>query len=154
MRSPRPRDARAFAVAVAGVVLVAACGGGSATESADTLASSPTFETNDSTSELDVGAGAEPVEPAPDPVDDEPTDAGSTDGEPPEAAPADDDAPAVQPAVLGGRAFAEAVTAESEVATNLLPDLVVDDVGRGTKVNIKNIFPADRPVLLWMWAPH
>jgi hypothetical protein len=42
----------------------------------------------------------------------------------------------------------------SEIETNLFPDLVVDDIGRGKKVNIRNIVPADKPVLLWMWAPH
>jgi hypothetical protein len=46
------------------------------------------------------------------------------------------------------------VALASEIATNPFPDLVVDDVGRGTKVNIRNIVPADKPVLLWMWAPH
>jgi hypothetical protein len=51
---------------------------------------------------------------------------------------------------LGGPDVAPA----SEIATNLFPDLVVDDVGRGKKVNIRNIVPADKPVLLWMWAPH
>ncbi len=42
----------------------------------------------------------------------------------------------------------------SEIETNLFPDLVVDDLGRGKKVNIRNIVPSDKPVLLWMWAPH
>ena len=42
----------------------------------------------------------------------------------------------------------------SEIETNLFPDLVVDDIGRGKKVNIRNIVPSDKPVLLWMWAPH
>jgi hypothetical protein len=51
---------------------------------------------------------------------------------------------------LGGPDVAPA----AEIATNLFPDLVVDDVGRGKKVNIRNIVPADKPVLLWMWAPH
>lgn len=42
----------------------------------------------------------------------------------------------------------------AEIETNLFPDLVVDDIGRGKKVNIRNIVPSDKPVLLWMWAPH
>lgn len=42
----------------------------------------------------------------------------------------------------------------SEIETNLFPDLVVDDIGRGKKVNIRNIVPSDKPVLLWMWAPY
>jgi hypothetical protein len=51
---------------------------------------------------------------------------------------------------LGGPEVAPA----AEIASNLFPDLVVDDVGRGKLVNIRNIVPADKPVLLWMWAPH
>jgi len=42
---------------------------------------------------------------------------------------------------------------ESDVATNPLPPVEVHDVGQGRMVNFKNIFPADQPVLLWMWAP-
>jgi hypothetical protein len=42
----------------------------------------------------------------------------------------------------------------SEIESNLFPDLVVDDIGRGKKVNIRNIVPSDKPILLWMWAPH
>ena len=51
---------------------------------------------------------------------------------------------------LGGRSS----EARSQINTNLLPDLVVDDVGRGKQVNLRNVFPAPRPVLLWMWAPY
>ncbi|MDX2379801.1 MAG: hypothetical protein QNM02_08585 [Acidimicrobiia bacterium] len=51
---------------------------------------------------------------------------------------------------LGGAEVGSA----SEVESNLFPDLVVDDIGRGKKVNIRNIVPSDKPVLLWMWAPH
>lgn len=43
---------------------------------------------------------------------------------------------------------------ESQIATNVLPDLIVDDIGRFKKVNLRNVFPAERPVLMWMWAPH
>ena len=42
----------------------------------------------------------------------------------------------------------------SDVPTNPFPDLVVDDVRRGKKVNLRNLLPADDPVLLWLWAPH
>lgn len=61
-------------------------------------------------------------------------------------------APAV--AEIGGRAFADTASAASDIATNSLPDLLVDDVRRATKINLRNVFPADRPVLIWMWAPH
>jgi ABC-type Fe3+-citrate transport system substrate-binding protein len=42
----------------------------------------------------------------------------------------------------------------SEIDSNLFPDLVVDDVTREKKVNLRNVVPSDKPVLLWMWAPH
>lgn len=46
-----------------------------------------------------------------------------------------------------------AVRAESEIETNLLPDLVVDNLTTDAKVNLRNIVPNDLPILLWMWAP-
>lgn len=42
----------------------------------------------------------------------------------------------------------------SDIATNVLPDVVLDDVGAGTKVNLRNVVPSDEPVLIWMWAPN
>jgi hypothetical protein len=42
----------------------------------------------------------------------------------------------------------------ADVAGNQLPDVVVDDVLAGNKVNLRNVAPADTPILLWMWAPH
>ena len=42
----------------------------------------------------------------------------------------------------------------SDTAANQLPDVVVDDLQRGNKVNLRNFAPSDTPILLWMWAPH
>lgn len=42
----------------------------------------------------------------------------------------------------------------ADTVANQLPDVVVDDVGRGNKVNLRNLAPADTPILLWMYAPH
>ncbi len=42
----------------------------------------------------------------------------------------------------------------ADVAANQLPDVVVDDVIAGNKVNLRNVAPADTPILLWMYAPH
>lgn len=42
----------------------------------------------------------------------------------------------------------------ADMVANQLPDVVVDDIGRGNKVNVRNLAPADKPILLWMWAPH
>ena len=46
------------------------------------------------------------------------------------------------------------VDPESNIDINVLPDLVVDNVSLGNKVNLRNTFPAEQPVLLWMYAPH
>jgi len=37
---------------------------------------------------------------------------------------------------------------------SVLPDLVVDDVTAGTKVNLTSLVPSAEPILVWMWAPH
>jgi hypothetical protein len=42
----------------------------------------------------------------------------------------------------------------ADTAANQLPDVVVDDIAAGNKVNLRNVAPADTPILLWMWAPH
>ena len=42
----------------------------------------------------------------------------------------------------------------ADTAANQLPDVVVDDVINGNKVNLRNVAPADTPILLWMYAPH
>jgi hypothetical protein len=46
-----------------------------------------------------------------------------------------------------------AIRPESDIETNLLPDLVVDNLTSDAKVNLRNIVPNDLPILLWMWAP-
>ncbi len=53
-------------------------------------------------------------------------------------------------------AIADAVVLDpaADVATNLLPDLVVDNLGDSNKVNLRNFGVSDKPILLWMWAPH
>ncbi len=93
MRLPRSSRTRIGAVAVAGVLVLAACGGSD--------------------------ASSEP--------------AGST-------LPAPPDAVELNPA--------------ADIAANQLPDVVVDDVINGNKVNLRNVAPADTPILLWMYAPH
>jgi hypothetical protein len=42
----------------------------------------------------------------------------------------------------------------ADTATNQIPDVIVDDVINGNKVNLRNSAPADTPILLWMYAPH
>jgi hypothetical protein len=93
--SPRSLRRRALAAALAGVFVLAACGGGD--DAAD-------------------GSPAGTQAPAP------PDDVG------------------LDPA--------------ADTAANQLPDVVVDDLIAGNKVNLRNFAPADTPLLLWMWAPH
>ena len=42
----------------------------------------------------------------------------------------------------------------ADTAANQLPDVVVDDLQLGNKINLRNFAPSDTPILLWMWAPH
>ncbi|MGA7759260.1 MAG: hypothetical protein WCA57_15575 [Ilumatobacteraceae bacterium] len=42
----------------------------------------------------------------------------------------------------------------ADTVANQLPDVVVDNVTLGNKVNLRNVAPADTPILLWMYAPH
>ena len=42
----------------------------------------------------------------------------------------------------------------ADTATNQLPDVIVDDLIAGNKVNLRNFAPADTAILVWMWAPH
>ncbi|NND73483.1 MAG: hypothetical protein HKN44_00605 [Ilumatobacter sp.] len=42
----------------------------------------------------------------------------------------------------------------ADIATNLMPDVVVDNLNDRNKVNVRNYAVADTPILLWMWAPH
>lgn len=51
-------------------------------------------------------------------------------------------------------ADAVSVDAAANVATNLLPDLVVDNLSDSNKVNLRNFGVGEQPILLWMWAPH
>jgi ABC-type glycerol-3-phosphate transport system substrate-binding protein len=51
-------------------------------------------------------------------------------------------------------ADAVAVDPSADLETNLLPDLVVDNLNDDNKVNLRNYGVGDKPILLWMWAPH
>ena len=140
---------RRTAVALAAATLVlTACG---TTEDATPIASdepAPTSTESD-ISEVTVGAPAETEPSAATVASDAVTD-------PAEAAPAvsDPPPPVVPEAMLGGRAFATELSPTSDFPENALPDIQVDDIRRQTKVALRNVFPAERPVLLWLWAPH
>jgi len=106
----------------------------------------PDDEVDTETSEADT------TEPPPDDgVDTEASEVDTTDDEDVADQPAE---VVVAEAQIGGRELAEALDPAAAFAGNPLPDLVVDDVGRDTRVNIANLLPSDRPVLVWSWAPH
>lgn len=157
------RRSRTITLLAATTIALAACGGSA--PSADEVASSA------------VPVLPDTANPVPDSeavtADDSAVDGGSTDGgvagdTAVDTAPAaSDDAPAEstagEPAVAestpaapepGGRALGSELRPESAFASNPLPDLLVDDVRRGTEVNVANLLPSERPVLLWAWAPH
>ena len=47
-----------------------------------------------------------------------------------------------------------AVVPASDIESNVLPDVVVNNVTLGNQVNLRNMVPSEKPVLVWMWAPH
>ena len=47
-----------------------------------------------------------------------------------------------------------AVDPATDLPTNLLPDLVVDNLNDDNKVNLRNYGAGDKPVLIWLWAPN
>lgn len=149
-------------ISVTLLLTLAACGSGSdgaAPPVTDELPAATEEPASDGTTEADPAdvAATNAPEPtsaeAPEPVDTEATAA----AEEAPAEPAVTDAPeAAAPAepVVGGRLLATEVQPASAIDSNPFPDLVVDDIGKDAKVNIANILPSDRPVLLWAWAPH
>ena len=157
---------RASAAVLATALLLVACGTASESESGATLApdagaapvTQPAVTPTETPDAGDIAPQDEVVDPstpaavAPEAsVTSDPAPAVEV---PASAAPPPTEAPAPVEAVLGGRAFASELAAESDFAENMLPDLQVDDIRSGQKVNIRNVFPAERPVLMWMWAPH
>ena len=70
----------------------------------------------------------------------------------------EDDAPADAGDVATGSGYVDLVGADvvpaAEIDTNRLPSVVVDDLTNGRKVNFRNLVPQEKPILLWMWAPH
>jgi hypothetical protein len=150
------RSIRASAAVLATGLVLIACGTASDTDSgaapSTEPATAPGAEPALAPTETPAPAGATPdSRPTAGVATEEPVE---SDPAPAIAEPAATEAPAQTEAVLGGRAFASELASESDFAENMLPDLLVDDIRGGQKVNIRNVFPAERPVLMWMWAPH
>lgn len=91
----------------------------------------------------DSGSGADSGDPLPEVAD---------------SAPAGDDASSAPAPAATGTGYVDLVgpdvVAAAEIETNLLPSVVVDDLTNDRKVNFRNLVPQDKPVLLWMYAPH
>ena len=122
------RRGRLAAGAVAATLILAACGGGS-----------------DSS-----GSGADPGEPLPGADTEVRDDAVAT--------PATSRQPETETTPAVGAGYVDLVGPDvipaAEIDTNVLPSVVVDDLNNDRKVNFRNLVPQDKPVLLWMYAPH
>lgn len=71
----------------------------------------------------------------------------------PDAPVADDGTTVTLPEPAAGPAPAVPVDAAS--AGSPLPDLAIRRInGDGGWYNLKNALPADKPLLVWFWAPH
>jgi hypothetical protein len=145
------RRSTRLAIGLAGVILIAACGG-----SADDVAappaeagtqSVPTVQASDADASSLPGTTAVATTDA---TTD--TETADTSAESPQVET--QSAPTAPSAPIGGRALATDLEPASAFAGNPLPDLVVDDLGRSAQANLANLLPSDRPVLVWAWAPH
>jgi len=164
---PHVRRRRRLASGVlAGTMVLAACGtGDEPSPIAETVVDTPAADVgvdngDGATSEVDssdpavaeVDDGAAPVtEPNGDATAVAPDEASAA-SEPDTDAPAD----GVAATVIDGEVDlvgAEVIDA-ANIDTNLLPDVVVDDLTNDRKVNFRNLVPQDKPILLWMYAPH
>lgn len=70
-------------------------------------------------------------------------------------------APAAAPATAATTAAPAVTTAAPAVTAapaapfeNPLPQLIVKDVVANADFELSSLLPADKPVLLWFWAPH
>jgi hypothetical protein len=55
----------------------------------------------------------------------------------------------VQSADTGGSA-----ASATPAAKNPLPSVIVRDVGAKADINLQSLLPADKPLVIWFWAPH
>ena len=64
--------------------------------------------------------------------------------------------PAVPGAVekSGTKQRPDSLPVRPESMTSPLPEVVVRHLQEHTWVQLKNVLPADLPVLVWFWAPH
>ena len=157
-RTGRRRPGRRLAGATALAALtLGACGGASdsatnddAVASADTATGVDVEETG--TDSTDAAAGTTPDSDLATEATE--TTTATADTVPVEAPAGEDDGADVAASSGIADLLGPDVVATSEIETNGLPSVVVDDVTSGRKVNFRNLVPQDRPILMWMWAPH
>jgi hypothetical protein len=162
---------RSVAAVVMGSLTLAACGGSSDSGSGPSATATPPAATTPAPTEPQTTTEGQPEpEPAPEPeTTSEPGD------EPAVDEPAVDDEPAAEPdappaavwpddgcsadnsptpaAVAEGPA--PAIELRPESVDGPLPDLAVRRLNcKGGWENLRNELPADRPLLVWFWAPH
>ncbi len=139
---------------IGGALVVTACAGSDSTSSDPTPA--PVTEAPPETTAAPTESTEAPAaEPAPETTSaPEPEPEADAEEPPAEPEPTTTLAPEPVAAPLGGRELGQALRPESATGNNPLPDLLVDDVPRGTQVQLANVFPAQLPVLIWAWAPH
>lgn len=119
---------------------------------ADTTDTTDPIDTTDTTDTSDtMGSTDSPADTGTDPTTAAPTTAAPSDDRPDDGCSADN-APGATDVAEGPRPSIE--VREASLA-NPLPDVAVRRINcAGGWVNIKNEVPADRPVLIWLWAPH
>ena len=138
---------------VGAALVLAACGASDSTESepaaTEAPAAAPAEEAAPEPTEApttEAPAPDAPAEPAEEPAADEPAPEPEPEPAPEPAGP--------EPAPIGGRELGAELMAASAFEANPLPDLLVDDVRRGSQVNLANALPSARPLLIWAWAPN
>ena len=120
------RTPRLAALGLSTALLAAACGAG---ESQQTTAAVPDLDE----AQIPAEAPATEQEPATEPTAE--TEAAT--------APLATEEPAAEPEV-----------AEEPAGENQLPAVEVVDLATGENVLLSSFAPADRPIVLWFWAPH
>lgn len=109
-------------LAAAGLLVLGACGGGSADPGAGAGAGAAVTVTTAPATSATTAARATTAT----------------------AGPADTSAPTTGASPSSG----------APAAPSPLPDVTVLDAGTGADVALAGLLPADRPLLIWFWAPH
>ncbi|MEM7286348.1 MAG: hypothetical protein AAF480_08360 [Actinomycetota bacterium] len=125
------RTPRLAALGLSTALIAAACGAG---DSQQTTAAVPDLDE----AELPVQSPATEEEPTSEPT--------AAEAEPAEATAA--------PSETAAASEPEDEPAAEPAGENQLPEVEVVDLASGDNVLLSSFAPADRPIVLWFWAPH